>query len=156
MCSSTFPTARLQQGPIITRDVATQPLTRSPVVVQMAIRWLYKWLFNVVLECSYWCMHAFRHANECSFLFAWHSLCHTSDVRLCASSSTFFISRPFCLSFSRSSWVRSFFFILSSVVWWGSLSIYQSTCNFPFLPAFWDFLDFWLHFFPLFDFFNFQ
>ena len=60
------------------------------------------------------------------------------------------------LCFKKSSHSLFLNFISSLLVWWYSLPLFQSTCNFPFLLAFWFFLDLAILFFLLFFFFLFS
>ena len=43
MSASTFPTARVQQSPTTTLDVAIQPLIRSHVEIQVALDIVIQW-----------------------------------------------------------------------------------------------------------------
>ena len=84
--------------------------------------------------------------------------------------STILEGRPKCLSlwwnFCRAVWFQEFsssvwntlflFFLSSPLVWWCLLPIFLSTWNFPFLQAFWFFLNLVVLLLPLFVFSHFH
>ena len=99
--------------------------------------------FCIVINFLVFCLSSFRVFQEWSQIFYKRNW---SLMRILLQS---LVSRSF-LVFLTYSYLFLFFILLSPIVWWYLLPIFQSSCNSPSLQVFWFFLNFGLLFQPQF------